>query len=161
MGPLALIIPAIMWTFEHIVGPITNEVTKTGILGELESLAVNSGLGKNILSIFQQHMSDASEAQKQEFQLKLNSMLGQIQLDTVEAQSEHFFDRGWRPFLAWGLSINVILHLSILSLANILRMVGYNIPTLTPMDSITLALLTSLLGIYMGARTVEKTKGVN
>src|ERR1019366_7271986 len=153
MGPLALIIPGLLWVFEHIVGPLTEE-SKSSIGSSLMGL-VGSTFSSGIMGIFSQYMNNASSKQQQDFQLAVDSLLGQIQIDEVEAKSENIFVSGWRPAIAWILGLNIGLHYTLVNMIDILNsLFHFSICAIPPMDNMALALMSGILGLYMVARTV-------
>ena len=88
-------------------------------------------------------------------------MLGQIEVNKVEAASGSLFVAGWRPAIGWvgasALAWTFILGPMVMFIG---RFVGYTgaYPTITTEGLMTL--ITGMLGIG-GMRTLEKIKGVS
>lgn len=84
---------------------------------------------------------------------ELDLLIGQLEINKVEAAHKSIFVAGWRPFIGWvcgaGLAYNVILH-PFLS-------IWLELPPVN--EGLLYPVLTGMLG--MGAlRTYEKTKRV-
>ncbi len=86
-------------------------------------------------------------------------LMGQIEVNKVEAQHASIFVAGWRPFIGWtsgaGLAYSVVLAPFIEFIA---RVFGYTQEMPVPNDAVLMTLVTSMLGI--GAmRSYDKDKG--
>jgi len=95
-----------------------------------------------------------AQSKSEEFNGELSLLVGQMEINKIEATHKSIFVSGWRPAIGWicgaGLAYNTILS-PFLS-------IWLDVP---PVDS---ALLTSVLMGMLGLgamRTVEKTKGVS
>lgn len=90
-----------------------------------------------------------SAAQKGELDL----LLGQLDINKVEAAHKSLFVSGWRPFIGWvcglGLTYNVLL--------SPFLDIWFEMPTVDP--ALLYPVLMGMLGL-VGARTHEKVKGV-
>lgn len=88
-------------------------------------------------------------------------LVGQMEINKIEAASDSFFRAGWRPFVGWvcglGLCYAVLLEPLMRFIA---KMSGYTggFPVID--TTITMQVLLGLLGLGM-MRTHEKEKGVN
>lgn len=149
-----MLIPGLFELLEKLVGPALTSVGKSSIITSIFGGAWDGTAG-GLTNIVAGVIGGLQNEKVEEIKAQVASLLAQAQINDKEP--EVFFYRGWRPCLAWALSIIVATHLFLLELGNILSM--FNITTvgqMAPLDNMTLILLTSLLGIYMGARTVEK-----
>lgn len=147
-----MLIPGIFELLEKIVGPLLS--SQKGSI--VSSILAGSPTAQGVIGAIEGVIGNLESSKQAEFKAQLETLLAQSHTNDIEAQSEHFFNSGWRPFLAWGLGLNIVAHATIISFIDVLQLFGYNPPLLTPIDTITLSLMTSLLGIYMTARTVEK-----
>lgn len=126
MGALAALIPSILSAVSSIFGGLTAEQTTK----------LNNALALAL-----------SDEKLQELQ---------IQLDTAEAQSDSLFVAGWRPWIGWGLGTCVVLIAAVDVLNYFLVCIGHSQAPLPTMDSNLMYLLSSMLGINMGARSFDK-----
>jgi hypothetical protein len=101
----------------------------------------------------------AQEGQLAELDAQVKLMLGQIEVNKVEAAQQSIFVSGARPFIVWvcgfGMAYAAILHplLAWIALMN-------GAPTPPQLDSdVLMYVLGGILGLG-GYRTFEKTKGV-
>ena len=162
---LAVIIPAIMWAGHEIFGAL--EPTAASIIASKLGQLSTSGspIGKiigDVVGTFKEHGVVQSADQEQQYKLRLQSMLGQIDVDKIEAQSESRFDSGWRPFLAWGLSTALLMSVLVEPTINyLLGFFGVQAPPAFVLGPAVMSMLSGLCGLYMVARTGEKVKGVN
>lgn len=97
--------------------------------------------------------------QKADFDLKMTTLeadilKAQTEVNKIEAASSRFFVAGWRPYLGWllgtAIGINVLIR-PILMIWNI------EIPDL---PTVAFILMSGLLGIAWGGRTLEKFRDV-
>lgn len=160
MLPLLLVVPGIIALFEKVAGPVL-AASHAPIISALGSLFASSTgfTSSGIIGIFEQYMGQLTSEQRQQFQLELDSLLGQIQIETVNAQSPSLWGKA-RGFLTWGLSINVVINATVFEAANILRMCGKDISELQSMDPVTLGFLSSLLGLLVWSKTKERINDV-
>lgn len=85
-----------------------------------------------------------------------NEMMGQIDINKIEAQSSNLFIAGWRPFIGWSCGCGFVYQLLLQPI--ITGIIDHQFPVL---DMNTLiALLGALLGLG-GYRTYEKIKGAS
>lgn len=156
MLPLLALIPGLLWTGAKFVGPIL-ESHSSQLLPLLTNILSNSPTGKKIVAAFESVMGSIDEQKKQEFTLELDSMLGQIELDKQESISESSFKSCWRPFIAWGMGINIVLHYTIVNMIDIVSTLFHTqINQVPQMDNMALAIISGLLGLYMVARSADK-----
>lgn len=96
-----------------------------------------------------------ADAASQEFAGELSLLVGQLEINKVEAAHKSLFVAGWRPFVGWvsgaGLAYNVIFH----------PIISIWVDDMPPVDPAMLyPVLMAMLG--MGAmRMNEKLKGVS
>ena len=91
------------------------------------------------------------------------AMKAQDALDTLEEQSGSLFKAGWRPYIGWGLGTACIIMLGVMPIiAWSLRVyAGWpHVPDAPQFNMIGMEILTSMLAINIGARTVEKVYGI-
>jgi hypothetical protein len=88
-------------------------------------------------------------------------MLGQVEINKIEAQSPDLFRGGWRPAVGWVCVFALAYHFLIRTIAPwIVDTLGY---TASPMPVIDMGSLLTLLGGLLGLggfRTFEKVKGI-
>ena len=150
-----MLIPGLFTLLEKVIGPLLTSESKTSITGKIFGMAASLSSG-GILTAIESVVGNIESQQRIELQAQIQTLLGQCTVDQIEANSDTFFKYGWRPFLAWGLSVLVIIHLTIAEIANVLHMIGYSPGSIAPMDTLTTTLIFGLLGLYMSARTIEK-----
>jgi len=112
---------------------------------------------------------DATELEKaklvqatQEMQNQYQLILGQLEINKVEAASTSLFVSGWRPAVGW-VCVAGMAYVAILEpLARFLAVVGFAYAGVFPVidTTITSQILFGILGLG-AARTVEKIKGVS
>jgi len=112
---------------------------------------------------------DATELEKaklvqatQEMQNQYQLILGQLEINKVEAASTSLFVSGWRPAVGW-VCVAGMAYVAILEpLARFLAVVGFAYVGVFPVidTTITSQILFGILGLG-AARTVEKIKGVS
>ncbi len=162
MLPLLALIPGLLWTGAKVIGPIIEDHASQITQGIL-ALTSKTPLGKDIAGVFDKVLGGLDQAKKDDLAIQLQSLIDQSDLDKQEAQSTSLFISGWRPMLAWMLGLNIGIHYTLINLIDIincgLKYAGYDkVANLSPMDPMTLTLMTGLLGLYMGVRTFEKTR---
>ena len=144
-----MIIPGLFELLEKVIGPLIS-TQKSSIIAEVLGSDGSSG---GIIGAIEGTLGQIEDVKKIALKGEIDTLLKQAELN-IDIPGESLFYKGWRPFLAWGLSIVVLAHLSIAEVCNLIG--WYHGGNLAPMDSITTALLFGLLGLYMGARTIEK-----
>ncbi len=78
----------------------------------------------------------------------------QLQINLADAQSKSKFQSWWRPALAWNCVITFIYHFSVYPMAS------FYFP-IKDVDAQSFTMLFGLLMTLIGARSLEKTKGVD
>lgn len=150
MLPLLALIPGLLFTGAKYVGPLVMDhqaVLETG----LKDLLLKSPTGAKIVSFFESVIGPIADDKKEQFTLDLDSMLGNLQVDTIEAEEPK---KDPRRFLFWGLDTIVLLQLGMAEVSNLLAL--YHGQPLAPLDSMTIVLLGTLLGAHLGSKVVEK-----
>jgi len=94
----------------------------------------------------------ALEAADQKGELDL--LLGQLEVNKVEAASDSLFVAGWRPFIGWVCGVGLMYNVLLSPFLDI----WFDMPTVDP--ALLYPVLMGMLGLA-GARTFEKTKGVS
>lgn len=91
---------------------------------------------------------------------ELQIMLGQIQVDALEAASTNWFVAGWRPYIGWICGTGLGYEFLVMPIANgVLTAIGQH-AVFVPLDTATLtSCLAGILGLG-GLRTIEKHQGV-
>lgn len=86
--------------------------------------------------------------------------LGQLQLNTTEAQHRSLFVAGWRPAIGWVCAFAVAYQFVIHPLLTWSFLVsGSSLPPLPSFDAFLWELMFGMLGIA-GLRSVEKIRGI-
>ena len=86
--------------------------------------------------------------------------LGQLQLNTTEAQHRSLFVAGWRPAIGWVCAFAVAYQFVIHPLLTWSFLVsGSSLPPLPSFDAFLWELMFGMLGIA-GLRTVEKVRNI-
>lgn len=155
-----MLIPGLFTLLEKVVGPMLTSDARSSILSKVFGGGFG-GTASSLMDIITGTLGKLEDEKIVELKGELETLLANCQIDQTEAKSERFLNWGWRPCFAWGLSIIILFHLATAELANVLHMIGYNPGTLAPLDNMTLLIMSGLLGIYMGARTVEKVNTNN
>jgi len=85
----------------------------------------------------------------------------QLRINEIEASSDSWFAKNWRPATGWvgvfGLAWNSVAGPM---LQWVLQVCGAHVPPLPVLDPTVVTLLGSMLGINIGARTIEYVNGV-
>ena len=93
------------------------------------------------------------EARSEEFQGDLSLLVGQLEINKIEAASSNMFVAGWRPGIGWicaaALAYNTIL--------SPILAIWFTVPAVD--TSLLYPVLMGLLGLG-GLRTYEKSRGV-
>lgn len=150
-----MLIPGIFSLLEKIIGPLIFSQKSSISSGVISAIMSGQGL-EGILKAIQGVTGTIENAKLEELKIQLDSLLAQCKINEIEAASDSRFKSWWRPFLCWGLGINIVAHSTIITLIDILQLFGYNPPTLTPLDTITLTLMSGVLGLGIATRTIEK-----
>lgn len=159
-----MLVPGIFEVLEKIIGPLitSNSVPiLASITGHLVSGKVKD-MASGILGDLEGVVGQVTDEKKLLIKTQLDSILGQIQIDTVEAQSESRFDSGWRPFIGWvcglALAMSILVEPTVNYLAGWFNTIA---PPIFELSPIVMSLICGLCGIYVIGRTVEKKSGVN
>lgn len=101
------------------------------------------------------------EASKMELGADIQSMLSQLEINKIEAQSDKWWKSGARPFMMWmgGLGFGVQF-VFVPLVGYIYSLIGYAAPPPIVLDPTLYTVVFGLLGLGYGARTFEKVKGV-
>lgn len=88
-------------------------------------------------------------------------LMGQLEINKVEAAHSSIFVAGWRPFIGWSCGLGVLYSFFLRPILTwVLLVLDASLPALPELDGTELAaMIGGLLGIGT-LRTVEKTKGV-
>jgi len=105
-------------------------------------------------------MERASALEEAALSADVQAMVGQMEINKIEAASDNLFKSGWRPSVGWtcvaGLAYTFLLRPLLPWMANLC---GLAVPPMPPIDMGELMiLLGGLLGLG-GFRTFEKTRG--
>lgn len=163
MPPLVLLIPGIMYILENVVGPVV-DANKSSIIGKLMSSSIGS-IAKDVLPSIESVLGDIESVKKAQLEAQLQAYLSDNNLraisevvngniDLAETKSENFFIAGWRPSLAWGLTV-LILGFGLLNLVSAI-VFTCTTGSIQPIPTFLMSLMTILLGGYMTGRTIEK-----
>ena len=97
-----------------------------------------------------------AQVSSQEFQL----LMGQIEVNKKEAESESLFKSGWRPFIGWSCGVSFVYAGIIEPISRFIAMVIFKYVGPFPVidTQLTIQILLALLGIA-GLRSYEKLKG--
>lgn len=158
MLPLLALIPGLLYTGAKFVGPIVEDHA-TQLVPMLESILANSPTGKKIVDAFETVVGKLDQDKKNQFQLEIDTLLGQIEVDKIEAASPSLFVSGARPFLFWGLSFALLM--SVLVEPTLVWLLGcfhVVLPVPFVLDPLVVGIISSLLGIHQVTRTIEKSK---
>ena len=87
-------------------------------------------------------------------------MVGQMEINKVEASSKSLFIAGWRPFVGWSCGFSLVYVSIIEPIARFIMLANDYAGEFPVIDtSLTIQVLLGMLGIA-GMRSYEKTKGV-
>lgn len=98
-----------------------------------------------------------AQTSSQDFQL----LLGQIEVNKKEAESDSLFKSGWRPFIGWSCGFSFVYAGIIEPISRFIAMVVFKYVGPFPVidTQLTIQILLALLGIA-GLRSYEKLKGI-
>jgi hypothetical protein len=156
--PIIAVIGGILSFIESLIGvitPATRSTLGTGILGSI----VGGGGVTGVMGVITSVLGNLENEKVELIKSNLEVALAQIDENNKEESKANFFMSGWRPTLAWGLTIVVVMHCSIIEIINILGVFGLPRVLVNPLDTITVSMITGLLGMYGISRTVEKYNG--
>ena len=156
--PIVAIIGGILSFIESLVGviaPAARSTLGSGILGSI----IGGGGVNGVMGVITSVLGNLENEKVELIKSNLTIALAQVDANNKEEASPSFFMRGWRPTLAWGLTITVVLHCTIIEIINLLGIFGLPRLLVMPLDTITVSMITALLGMYGVARTVEKYNG--
>ncbi len=97
---------------------------------------------------------------------ELQSILGQIQINLVEAAHKSLFVAGWRPFIGWTCGVGLLYHFILQPFLGFLIVVAsliwdFEVPALPDLEVEQLmTLVLGMLGLG-GMRSYEKKNGVS
>jgi hypothetical protein len=148
------LLPSLFGLITRVLGNTFTEIHRSSIIDGI--LGLGSNLSSNsVMGVIKSVLGNIEDSQLLEIKAHVETLLAQV--DAYNKSPEGFLNKGWRPTLAWGLSVIVLFHLSFCELLNVLA--AFNIYTpgsIAPLNTITVTLIFGLLGIYTAARTVEK-----
>ena len=114
-------------------------------------------LGKTLLNKFVKDKDLAAKLEHdEEMQVlvqELQSTMGQLEINRVEAAHKSLFVAGWRPFIGWVCGIALLYN----TLLNPFFSVWFAMPTVDP--GLLYPVLMGILGLG-GMRSFEKSRGV-
>ena len=94
-----------------------------------------------------------ADAASQEFAGELSLLVGQLEINKVEAAHKSLFVAGWRPFIGWVCGVGLLYNVLIQPIFDI----WVDMPEINP--DLLYPVLLGMLGMS-GLRTYEKFKGV-
>jgi hypothetical protein len=94
-----------------------------------------------------------ADAASQEFAGDLSLLVGQLEINKVEAAHKSLFVAGWRPFIGWVCGVGLLYNVLIQPIFDI----WVDMPEINP--DLLYPVLLGMLGMS-GLRTYEKFKGV-
>ncbi len=94
-----------------------------------------------------------ADAESQEFAGEIQLMMGQIEINKIEAASKSLFVSGWRPFIGWVCGIGLMYNILLSPFLDI----WFEMPSVDP--SLLYPVLMGMLGLG-GMRSFEKVKKV-
>lgn len=126
-----------------------------GEVADLVSTAINKWLpDANI------EATSKAEGLKAELTANFQALMGQLEINKIEAASPSLFVSGWRPAVGWFCALGFGYQFLGMQAANGLLVLAGFPPVFTAIDADSLSnLLYGLLG-FGGLRTVERFKGV-
>ena len=95
----------------------------------------------------------SAEARSQEFAGELQLLVGQMEINKVEAAHKSIFVSGWRPFIGWVCGVGLLYNVLVSPILD----VWFTMPEIDP--GLLYPVLMGMLGLG-GMRTAEKFKGV-
>jgi|TARA_Y100000310_G_scaffold261629_1_gene271060 hypothetical protein len=96
----------------------------------------------------------SAQARSQEFAGELQLVMGQLDINKVEAAHKSIFVAGWRPFVGWVCGVGLLYNVLISPFLDI----WFDMPEVDP--AMLYPVLMGMLGMG-GLRTLEKTKKVS
>lgn len=94
-----------------------------------------------------------ANAASQEFSGELSLLVGQLEINKVEAAHKSLFVAGWRPFVGWVCGVGLLYNVLVQPIFDI----WVDMPEINP--DLLYPVLLGMLGMS-GLRTYEKFKGV-
>ena len=94
-----------------------------------------------------------ANAASQEFSGELSLLVGQLEINKVEAAHKSLFVAGWRPFIGWVCGVGLLYNVLMQPIFDI----WVDMPEINP--DLLYPVLLGMLGMS-GLRTYEKFKGV-
>jgi len=94
-----------------------------------------------------------ANAASQEFSGELSLLVGQLEINKVEAAHKSLFVSGWRPFIGWVCGVGLLYNVLVQPIFDI----WVDMPEINP--DLLYPVLLGMLGMS-GLRTYEKFKGV-
>jgi len=91
---------------------------------------------------------------------ELQQIMGQIEVNKIEAANASIFVSGWRPAIGWVCALALAYQYLVRPLGGTIAVIaGYSLPPLPGLDDNLWQLMMGMLGMG-GLRTFEKTQGV-
>jgi|ERR1700733_5299355 len=154
---LLLLIPGLFTLLDRVIGPLFTNSHRGAITSALFSGGFTGTLD-SLMSIITGTIGQLESAKIAEIRAQAAILISQAQIEQIDAAKGDFFNFT-REMLAFGLSVLVLVHLTIAEIYNLFEL--YLGQPLAPMDTMTTILLCGLLGIYMGSKTVETVNSNN
>jgi len=86
---------------------------------------------------------------------------GQLDINKAEAGNSNVFGAGWRPFIGWAGGVGFAVQFALIPLVGYgYSLFGHPAPPELQLNPMLMDILFGILGLNIGVRTYEKTKGV-
>lgn len=136
-----------------------------GLIMDITGLGSVFDFGTKVIDRLFPDPDKKQEAKLKLFELQQNGELaqlaaetdllkGQLAINAEEAKNSSLFVSGWRPALAWGCLLVVLVN-SLMQIA--IHVYGSIIPPLVDVD--TMDMIKELLFVLVGARSIDKFNG--
>lgn len=116
----------------------------------------------NVLDKIFPDKTKADEAKAKLIELQMNGelqqILGQLEINKAEAQSDNVFVSGWRPYIGWVCGTALAYQYLIRPIATwVCALFNVTLPPMPGLDDMLWQLMFGMLGMG-GLRTIEKIK---
>lgn len=129
-----------------------------------DPLSAAANFGGKLLDLIGRWIPDPrqqAEAAMEIMRLQQQDRQAQAEINKVEAASSSIFVAGWRPWVGWVGGIALAWnYVACPVLTWFIMLAGFQTPPLPELSEVMGTILVSLLGINIGARTVETVQGV-